>query len=423
MGVVYEVDVEVHPGAAAEFEAWLPGHRATLLALPGFRAAQTLRLPPSDDGWLRVRNQYQVDSREAADRYLSVHGPRIAADTTARFGEHLRFTRRVLDAPDTPRCLNCGAAVTARYCGSCGQRQQPLDLRLPHLLGEALEGVTHADSRLWRTLVPLIIRPGHLTREFLSGRRASYLPPFRLYLVVSLAFFLIAALVPDTLLKVNVGEDAEAARATSAAIGELDARIAAETRPEARAALERLRATAATAATAADARSGAGGAGASSRCALVSEGPGTAWLAPRLKAGCEKAFRESGALPAALAANLPRSLFVFLPVVAFVMLALYWRPRRRYVEHLLFLVHQHAAMFLVFAIAVPVLALVPGGAADVLTGTLAIYLGWYVYRGMRRMYGQGRARTLAKAATLGFVYAVLAGVMLVATILVSVATL
>jgi len=93
------------------------------------------------------------------------------------------------------------------------------------------------------------------------------------------------------------------------------------------------------------------------------------------------------------------------------------------VEHLLFLVHQHAAMFLVFAIAVPVLALVPGGAADVLTGTLAIYLGWYVYRGMRRMYGQGRARTLAKAATLGFVYAVLAGVMLVATILVSVATL
>ena len=34
--------------------------------------------------------------------------------------------------------------------------------------------------------------PGHLTREFLAGRRARYLPPVRLYLVLSVVFFLVA---------------------------------------------------------------------------------------------------------------------------------------------------------------------------------------------------------------------------------------
>ena len=54
----------------------------------------------------------------------------------------------------------------------------------------ATEDLTHADSRLWRTLAALLFKPGHLTREFLAGRRARYLPPVRLYLVLSVLFFL-----------------------------------------------------------------------------------------------------------------------------------------------------------------------------------------------------------------------------------------
>ena len=63
-------------------------------------------------------------------------------------------------------------------------------------LGEAAEVFTHADSRLWRTIAPLLFRPGFLTQQFLQGRRASYLPPFRLYIVVSLLFFLSTFRVP-----------------------------------------------------------------------------------------------------------------------------------------------------------------------------------------------------------------------------------
>ena len=55
---------------------------------------------------------------------------------------------------------------------------------------EAFESISHADSRLWRTLWYLLSRPGFLTREFFEGKRVRYLPPFRLYLVISVVFFL-----------------------------------------------------------------------------------------------------------------------------------------------------------------------------------------------------------------------------------------
>ena len=92
------------------------------------------------------------------------------------------------------RCLNCGAVLTGRYCANCGQAA---DVHVPstaELVHEALEGITHSDSRLWRTLYLLWFKPGKLTQEFVAGRRAAYLPPFRLYLVLSILFFLAASI-------------------------------------------------------------------------------------------------------------------------------------------------------------------------------------------------------------------------------------
>src|SRR3977135_3735924 len=93
------------------------------------------------------------------------------------------------------RCENCGAALAQRYCGACGPRaqrprRQPPVHSLRHFAQLATEDLTHADSRLWRTLAALLFKPGYLTREFLAGRRARYLPPVRLYLGLSVVFFI-----------------------------------------------------------------------------------------------------------------------------------------------------------------------------------------------------------------------------------------
>ncbi|MEO0439084.1 MAG: DUF3667 domain-containing protein [Pseudomonadota bacterium] len=80
--------------------------------------------------------------------------------------------------------------MTDRYCARCGQKAFDGHVRLADLLGEALDEFFSFDSRFWRTFYLLLLKPGELTREFNEGRRARYLPPFRLYLGVSALLFL-----------------------------------------------------------------------------------------------------------------------------------------------------------------------------------------------------------------------------------------
>jgi hypothetical protein len=45
------------------------------------------------------------------------------------------------------------------------------------------------DGRFWRTMIPLIAKPGWVTAQNLSERWVSFLPPLRMFLVISLCFF------------------------------------------------------------------------------------------------------------------------------------------------------------------------------------------------------------------------------------------
>jgi hypothetical protein len=67
-------------------------------------------------------------------------------------------------------CANCGATVPGHYCANCGQRVEHAVHSLWHVISEVAEDLTHADSRLWRTLSALLFKPGYLTTEFLAGR-------------------------------------------------------------------------------------------------------------------------------------------------------------------------------------------------------------------------------------------------------------
>ena len=65
------------------------------------------------------------------------------------------------------------------------------------VVGQALAETFETDSRLWATLRALFARPGHLSTEFSRNRRASYLPPFRLYLFSSIVFFFALSMTID----------------------------------------------------------------------------------------------------------------------------------------------------------------------------------------------------------------------------------
>lgn len=80
-------------------------------------------------------------------------------------------------------CPNCGTILQGRWCHHCGQKDADYHRSIRHLAIEASEGLTHADGRLWTTVRRLAFEPGRLTRDYLAGRRAPQVPPFRLFLI------------------------------------------------------------------------------------------------------------------------------------------------------------------------------------------------------------------------------------------------
>lgn len=91
------------------------------------------------------------------------------------------------------RCKNCNTQLTGAFCPQCGQKDVELERPVYELLGEVLRETLDLDGRAARTLRTMFASPGVLTASFLAGRRKQYSSPVRLYLVVSVLFFLIVA--------------------------------------------------------------------------------------------------------------------------------------------------------------------------------------------------------------------------------------
>jgi hypothetical protein len=79
-------------------------------------------------------------------------------------------------------CLNCGATLTAAYCAACGQPAH-IHRSFVSLGHDILHSVFHFDTKLWRTLPELVVRPGRLTRRYIDGERAKFISPMTLYLL------------------------------------------------------------------------------------------------------------------------------------------------------------------------------------------------------------------------------------------------
>lgn len=91
--------------------------------------------------------------------------------------------------PGTP-CRNCGTPVEVRFCTKCGQLGADFHRPVWDLVASSIADMLALDGRLWKTLPPLILRPGRVTREYIDGKRARFVPPFRLFLLTSVIFFL-----------------------------------------------------------------------------------------------------------------------------------------------------------------------------------------------------------------------------------------
>ena len=271
--------------------------------------------------------------------------------------------------PPKPRpdhCLNCGTPSGEQFCGRCGQEIKDHSVALGPLLSDALAELASWDSKLLRTLVPLLTRPGFLTNQYNSGKRVPYLSPLKLYLTISILFFLLLSWQNPLGNAVVINPDGLHSHTSSS------------------------RSPSATRTT--------------TNTNVLIEGAMTRRLL--------RAKQNKTGFVSALLNDSPKMMFFLLPLFALSLKLLYWRPKRLYVEHLIFLLHVHAFAFLLLTL---LLLVHPPW----LLGSISLALIVYILAAMRVVYKQSWPATLFKFSLLGFGYILLLSLCIVGTLLVA----
>lgn len=326
-------------------------------------------------------------------------------------------------------CLNCGTPLMGPYCYFCGQPDRNFVRFFPALVRDLMEDFLDLDSRFMRTFKPLLFHPGRLTRDFLCGRRYRYTPPLRLYMFLSISFFLLAALFSTDALTVNGDGGARSAeRGFHITMGNKDGAPLEVKRAETGAAPPGD----VTTPRAEDDRKGEqpffdtkafqfNGKPWNRETNPVDLRWLPGWLNDRINdeiehspEKAEEINRNPDLIIDKVFDILPVSMFVLLPVVALIFKFWYLFSKRYYVEHLILALHNHAFLFVCLIL---ILLLDAGsellrafghiGAAAAAGWLIALIVAWvpiYLFLSLRTVYRQGWILTLGKFAVIGVSY-------------------
>lgn len=229
-----------------------------------------------------------------------------------------------------PRCKNCQTDLNSAYCPTCGQRQVDLERPIWSLLRDVFQETFELDGRSALTIKTLFRNPGMLTEEFLAGRRRTYASPLRLYLAISISFFVLAAWAAQSGLLLEPGQD------------------------------------------------------------------------PGFDAAVQASF---------LSDDLPRLMFVLLPVFALLLKIVY--VNRLYFDHLIFSLHLHSAAYAVLAMMMPLEALASQHIILLISQiVLLVYFFAYFVLAVRRVYRSDWPGVAFKTAVVLFAYMIIVSVVI-----------
>jgi hypothetical protein len=263
-------------------------------------------------------------------------------------------------------CANCGDVLAGDYCSRCGQRAVDLHRPISRLLSDVVGDVFNLDTRLIRTLRPLLLTPGAVAKRYIAGRRASYVPPLKSYLIAALIFFGLFTILPS---QAPVSVVLQGSPEEAAAKGQGGGRVSFTLPP---------------------------------RIGYYNE-----WY----QAALARAMKEPDRLASQYYANIPRAFFVFLPMFA-LFLKLLYRKQGYLVEHLVFSLYYHAFVFLTFSLIFAARHIAPAlpTAVNWIIGiSLFAWLLAYLPIALRRVYGGSRVMTGVKLVVLCALYAVAFG--------------
>ncbi len=330
-------------------------------------------------------------------------------------------------------CLNCGAYVEERYCSRCGQENLETKESVRHLISHFFSDLTHYDSKVFTTLKDLLFKPGFLTNEYLAGRRTSYLHPIRMYIFVSFLYFLV------TLSFNGLEHQAEEAIAKTASQN---------TRKEIADSLRTMLASRGNNLTSGKIKDSVirnilskidtgkvhktdltvlfniryqDLVAFDSAQQLLPEQKREKGLKPWLYHRWLNTINLYGKRGMILEVSnrtlhfVPKLMFFLLPIFALLLKLFYNKKKYFYADHVIFSLHYHTAVFLIFLVVAIISLLFPVLAKD---AESVEYLLALIYLGMalRKTYGQSASYTLLKVIGLTFLYSffILAGYVVLA---------
>ncbi|HEY8570756.1 DUF3667 domain-containing protein [Microbulbifer sp.] len=378
-------------------------------------------------------------------------------------------------APAAPHCGNCGELLLGPHCHACGQPEKSLVRQFPELIGDFFGTVFGLDSRIARTLGPLLVNPGFLTSEYFAGRRVRYVSPVRLFVFLCLTAFFAAKLSSDWRTDVSIGQVGADVTSPDVDLNSVEHDITSATTVEE---VLRLRDQAIKDIAEISAESGEvpGVTGllsgveqivrqrAAQRIAQLDPaavaGPDeeepqqitesqkitapqiegapeavNAWFvrqSAKLTLNISRIAKDPNLLKDALFSAIPSTLFVMLPFFALFLSLLYVFKRRLYMEHLIVALHSHAFLSLALLLMVLMSDLrawltephtLPQALFNLAILALGLWMPVYLLLMQKRVYGQGWPMTTLKFSVLGLVYFILLSTATTITALASIARL
>lgn len=268
-------------------------------------------------------------------------------------------------------CENCGSLLQGEFCHRCGQEVIHNRRFFGGVILDLLNTFFSYDSKVNRTFLPLFFKPGFLTREYMAGRRARYILPFRLYLFSSVFCFILLSLQND-LLRFEVAPESSAQQDETILEDSISFESDTELSPELKVKLEKL---------------------------------------------SDKTARE---LVNMTIEATPKVLLLLMPIMALILKLLYLRSRVFFVDHFVMVLHCQSFLFLILSLALllsPLSAVLPeifSQSLDIVKGVFLLWSLSYLPMALKRVYRQSTSLTVVKYLCLLIIYGALSILTIVA---------
>ncbi len=340
-------------------------------------------------------------------------------------------------------CTNCGTQLSGVFCHQCGQSSKSVIKFFGEVIKELLDDALGYDSRLKHSILPLIFKPAKLSLEYIKGRRFYYVFPFRLYLITSLLLIILIKSLAHADLESS--EQAPAEEATQAesintsdqgsaefvpkdteqqgnqplpSITEADGLAAKETNESELANKEDIEKQAASDETL-DPKDKIDWNDKAKKFEGLEdlEDGALKFFLQRIEPKISQWKANARPLVDSFIESLPYMMFILLPIVALLLKIFYIFSKRYYIEHLIFLLHNHSFVYLMIMISILLaeinlyfqasesgLLQMAGSLFSLMSFLSAIWIFIYIFRAMKTFYRQSWSVTLIKTFAIGILY-------------------